>query len=407
MEKTWEDEDYIVYSLDVEKTKSAIIKEKSGLLSNTTTKTFTIPENTDFAVIEINSPTDAPTSTITTQAGIEYSNSSTENNILYTESTDGKEGFWSVFNPQNGDWEIKLENPGENDTIITYFQSKENEFKFSMNQTGNTVTINWDIAQVEEGQTVNIMLDDNDVDFDGFLAKKGDAATGSLSFNLDENTPSCNYYLFAQLIDEFSVIEAYAENVIENPLASLAPPENFTSQYNSETGEFEFDWNINSSPDIAGYILTITDSEANDSVYAILNNYQTSIPLFIENFETKSVKIESFNHEWKIGCPATINKLTTSIENNFQIEKGINKIKVYPNPTTGNCTIRYYVSEPSKCEIRIYNIDGREIAQPLAGFQPAGFHQINFQYKYLPNGIYIIKYMNDYQTFTAKSILSR
>ena len=407
LEKTWEDEDYIVYSLDLEKTKSAIIKEKGGLLSNTTTKTFTISENTDFVVIEINSPTIAPTSTITTPAGIEYSNSSSENNILHTESTDGKESFWSVFNPQNGDWKIELENPGENDTIITYLQGKENEFKFSMNQTGNTVTVNWDVSQVEEGQTVNIMLDDNNADFDGFLVKKGDATIGSLSFTLDENTPDCNYNLFAQLIDEYSVVQSYADEMVNNPLATLSPPENFTSQYNSETGEFEFDWNLSTSPDITGYILTIIDDLENDSVYAILNSNQTNIPLFIEDFETKSAKIESFNQNWRIGCPATINKLTTSIENNFQIEKRINKIKIYPNPTTGNCTIRYHISEPSKCEIMVFNISGRKIAQPFSGFQTSGFHEVNFEYGKNTNGIYLIKFVNNKDSFTVKSILSR
>ncbi len=376
-------------------------------MSNTTTKTITIPENTDFAVIEIKSPTNALTSTITTPAGIEYSNSSTENNILHTESTDGKEDFWSIFKPQKDDWKIELENPDENDTIITYFQSKENEFIFSMNQTGSTITINWDIAQVDEGQTINIMLDDDNADFDGFLIKKGDASTGSLSFNLDESTPSCNYYLFVQLIDEYSVVQSYADEMVNNPLASLAPPENFTSQYNSETGEFEFDWNVSTSPDITGYILSITDSEANDSVYAILNSNHTNISVFIEDFATKSAKIKSFDQEWRIGYPSTLNKLTTSIENNFQIKKGINKLKVFPNPTTGNCTIRYYVSEPSKCEIKIFNIQGKEIAQPLVGFQPVGFHQVYFQYEHLSNGIYLIKFINSNQTVTIKSVLSK
>jgi hypothetical protein len=251
------------------------------------------------------------------------------------------------------------------------------------------------------------MLDNDNADFDGFSIAEGDAALGSLNFILDESTPDCNYYLFVELIDDFRVVQTYADKAIENPLASLAPPENLSSQYNTETGEFDFAWTPSSSSEITGYILTITDELGNDSVYAILNGYQTKISLFIEDFETKSAKIESFNHDWKIGCPTTAIALTTSLDDFYQMEKPENKLHVFPNPTTGNLTIRYYVSDDSKCEIRIFDIKGRQIAQPLAEYKTAGFHQLNFNYEHVPNGLYIIKFMNDYQTFTGKSILSK
>ena len=56
-----------------------------------------------------------------------------------------------------------------------------------------------------------------------------------------------------------------------------------------------------------------------DSVYIVLSSKTERISLFIEDFETKSVKTESFNYEWNVGCPTTINKLATSIDDSFQI----------------------------------------------------------------------------------------
>ena len=114
-----------------------------------------------------------------------------------------------------------------------------------------------------------------------------------------------------------------------------------------------------------------------------------------------------YNYNWEIGCPGIIYKLTTSIENNLNIKDPDNKLRVYPNPTSGNLSIRYFVSEDSKCEIRIFDIQGRQIAQPLSEYRTAGFHQIDFQYSSIPDGIYIIKFVNNHQIFTVKSVLSK
>lgn len=407
LSKKWEDEDYIVYSMDVEKTKSAITDKKSGQIASSVTKTFVIPENIEFAVIEINSPDKVPTSTLISEDGKQFLVSSSDDNILYTESTDKKESFWSVFAPKEGNWSVTLNNFGEQDTIITYFQPKLNDFKFSMNQTGNSVTISWDVAQVEPDQIIHIMLDDNKTDFDGFLVAEGDAISGSLSFTLDENFPDCNYYLFAEIVDDYSIVHAYADEVIHNPLASLAPPENFNTEYVEENGNFEFTWSETPSADIAGYILSVTDQNEKDSVYAVLNSLQTSITLDIDDFETKSAKIESYNHEWKIGCPAVLPSLVTAINEHNSMEEPKAKLKVYPNPTNGSCIIRYFVSEPSKCEIIVFDINGRRIAHPVSGTQPSGYHHIEFNYQNLPNGIYLIKFVNKFESFTVKSVLNR
>ena len=406
LSKPSNDEDFLVFQKNKGETKSAIISEKSGHLDKIT-KTFVIPENTELAEIEINSPGTAPASTLTDNTGKKYTSSSENDNVLKINSNDSKQSFWLISSPKTGTWSVSIENPGETDTIITYFQLKQTDFKFAVNQTGNTVTVNWDIAQVKDGQTVNILLDDNNFDFDGLPVASGDAKSGQLSFNLDETTPDCSYYLFAQLIGDCSVVEAYADKVIDNPFSSLAPPLNFTSYYNSETGECEFNWDTNQEDDITGYILTITDDQDNDSVYAIINGNQNYISLFIEDFETKSAEIKAYNQDWKIGCPSVLTELTTGIEEDYQIIEELNNLKVYPNPTNGDLTIRYYVPEPSECEIRIFNIQGKEIARPLSGFQPAGFHQLNFQYKNIPNGMYLIKYVNNNRSTTVKSVFSK
>lgn len=382
-------------------------KNKSGLLTDEVTKTFELDKNTDFALIEIRGPENAPKSSLKNPSGKIYSSSFPEDKVLSSKSVNGKESFWSIHSPKAGNWSVTVENMGENDSIIVYRQKKRTEFDFTVNQSGSVINIVWDASKVDSGQIVNIMFDEDMNGFDGFNVAGSDAKTGKLSFILDESYSKCKYYICGQLEGDYWVSQKYSGMVIENPLTTLAPPTNFTSKFNTETGEFEFDWDLNPSPVIEGYIISVTDEEGKDSVYAILNKNRTDISLYIENFETKTAKIESFSIDWKIGCPSVAIELSTSTEDFGLTGETVNKLKVYPNPTTGNCTVRYFVPGYSKCEIAIFDINGRKIAHPFTGFQPAGFHQIDFQYDNLPNGIYIIQFKNDFETITAKSVLSR
>lgn len=380
---------------------------KSGLIDNNVTETIVVPENSEFGVIEIKSQTEAPVSSITSPSGKKFSDTSIEDRIIYSETEDKKTAFWSLLNAEPGDWQITLENPQNNDSIISHFQLKAKDFNFTMNQTGNIINLTWDVSQVDSGQVVNFMFDDDNEGFDGFNVVSADANLGSVSFLLDDYHTDCNYYLYAQLYDDLRVTEVYSDDIIENHLSTLAPPQNFSFVNNTQTGEIDFSWDPSPSSEITGYILSISDNSGNDSVYAVLDNGTENISLFVENYEDKFAKIESYNHDWKIGCAATLPSLVTAVNDENFMEEPLNKLNVFPNPTTGNLTIRYYVSEDSKCEIMVFDICGRRIAHPFSGFQPAGFHQVNFEYNEIPNGIYLIKFVNNQESYTVKSILNK
>lgn len=386
--------------------KSVRAKE-NGNSGNDLTKKFNVPENNSFGVIEIKSNGSISKSSIISPANKKYSESSIEDNILYTEANDEKEAFWTMVGASPGEWTIVIEDSKQGDSIFTYFQLKDPEFIFSMNQENNVITINWDITQVEPGQTLNVMLDEDNEDFDGFKVVDIDATTGSVSFTLDENTPACSYFLYVQLFDENSFIEVYSKEIIQNPATTLIPPENFNFHHNKETGYFDFTWSESPSSEIAGYILTITDEFDNDSVYAVLNSSQTSISLNIENYEKKTAKLECYNRNWKIGCPYILPSLITGFEN-IDIDHEIKqKLKVYPNPTEGKCNIVFTVSKETNCEIRVFDMNGNTVFIPYHGIINAGHHLVTFNYNELSNGVYFIKFISDSESYTIKSVLSK
>jgi len=123
------------------------------------------------------------------------------------------------------------------------------------------------------------------------------------------------------------------------------------------------------------------------------------------SYKFYSQAIDSIGHREEQPDSYDVVYLSTSNKTINQVNS--ENLNVFPNPTTGNLTIHYHVSEDSRCEIQIYDMQGKQIAQLLAEFKTAGFHQLNFDYANVPNGLYLIKFINDYETFTIKSILSK
>lgn len=406
-EKEFYQSGYIRFPEDSRVDIAIDIETKSGNIENDVTETIVVPENSEFGVIEIKSQTQAPISSITSPSGTIFSDTSIDDLVLYSETEDKKTAFWSLLAPESGYWQITLKNPENKDSIISHFQLKARDFEFTMNQTGNSINLNWDVEQVDSGQIINFMFDDDNEGFNGFRVINVDATLGATSITMNENYPDCNYYLYAQLYDELRVIEVYADEKIENHLSMLAPPENFTFEYNEQSGIFDFSWDPSPSSEVTGYILSIADVSGEDSVYAVLDSEVENISLFIEDFGSKYPKIESYNQDWKIGCPVILPSLITALKEKNSIEEPSEKLRVYPNPTNGKCFIRYFVSESSNCEIMVFDISGRRIAHPFSGFQTAGFHQVDFEYNEIPNGIYLIKFVNNRESFTIKSILNK
>ncbi len=388
-----------------EKGRAEEFLTKKGVVDNMVTKKITVPGNSNFGVFEVKSLSEAPVSSITSPSGKMYSTSSLNDKIIYSKTEDKKTAFWSILSPVAGDWQITIENPQINDSVISHFQSKKADFKFSMIQAGNQVKLNWDPAQLDSGQIVNFLFDTDNLGFNGIRVASSEASSGTLSIIMDENNPSCSYYLYAQVIDENGFIEVYADKMIENPLPALAPPDNLTSSFNSQSGNIDFSWLPSASSEIAGYILSVTDSEGNDSVYAVMDKTINSISVFVEDYQNKSAKIESFNGDWKIGCPAVLPSLITGFKNNPFHVVPFRELLVYPNPTNEKITIRFTLEKSEYCVIKVIDFTGRIVGIPVSEEYPVGTWEKEWNFGNLPNGIYLIVLLNKNGILTKKCVL--
>jgi len=77
----------------------------------------------------------------------------------------------------------------------------------------------------------------------------------------------------------------------------------------------------------------------------------------------------------------------------------------YPNPFNPSTTIRYALKENGFTTLKIFNIQGKEIATLVNEEKPAGIYEINFDGLNLSSGTYIYKLQSGSYTGTGKMVL--
>jgi hypothetical protein len=271
-----------------------------------------IPERTEHSIIHIKSETAIPVSILTAPSGKNYTTSSEADLILYSEGVNGKESFWTIMNPEAGTWNIELDNGTQSDEVFYYNTITPDAFEFTTEQDGNTVIVSWDPSGMEAGERVHVLLNDNNTAFNGFRVAEADATDGSVSFEMDHTLPDCQYFLYAELVEGMTMQQVFSDVILYNSENSLAPPQDFKAEYLSESQGFNLSWNPGDVEDITGYVISVIDEVGNDSVYAVLYPTESSIQLLIEDYETKSVTIESYDEEGRVGCPSVIDELSQS-----------------------------------------------------------------------------------------------
>ena len=133
--------------------------------------------------------------------------------------------------------------------------------------------------------------------------------------------------------------------------------------------------------------------------------------------------IENWGHKWPTIDSAGINATAViwdflklhhrSIETNVKendtqsMPKSFILYQNYPNPFNPSTRIKYQLTKSSHIALKIYNLTGQEIAILVNEFQSAGEHEITWQPKGLPNGLYFYKIQVGDYSETKKLILPK
>jgi len=73
----------------------------------------------------------------------------------------------------------------------------------------------------------------------------------------------------------------------------------------------------------------------------------------------------------------------------------------YPNPFSGQATLRYDLPEAASVRLEIYDILGRRVATIVDTRRPAGFHAAEWRAQHLTSGTYFARLTAGRHTFTT------
>ncbi len=81
----------------------------------------------------------------------------------------------------------------------------------------------------------------------------------------------------------------------------------------------------------------------------------------------------------------------TAVEDTNEFPTTYTLAQNYPNPFNPTTTIRYALPETATIRLVVYDMTGRERAVLREGTQPAGWHEVTFEARHLPAGVYLYR----------------
>lgn len=108
-----------------------------------------------------------------------------------------------------------------------------------------------------------------------------------------------------------------------------------------------------------------------------------------------------------IGCKLSNNYYgyVTSVSYYSKKPYKMNIFQNYPNPFNSNTTIKYSLSMPSKVLLQVMNSLGERVAILEDGRQSAGNHEVFWESKDLPSGVYYYQFKSQHFNLTRKMVL--
>jgi len=399
LSKRYGSEDFLWFETDVSLTSKSLRSASDVVLQE-----VVIPVNTEYAVIRVSGKTDLPVSGLVNPSGKKIAGTSETDNVLNSNSSAGKEAYWTLLNPVPGKWNVEIQNKAVDDSVFVYLKKAESDFSINLSQTGNTVTVTWDKTLFGQGYNIYLMLDEDNQNFDGFSVAEGLANTGSLTFELSNQLNSCSYYLFAQVQGAKETYSKYAKEKLINTKSILIPPVDVSANFDSNTNLTKVRYSDNLDLNTVGYIITVRDSMGRDSVYAVVNRKNGSIDLNIKDASKCTFYFTSYGENGLMGCPSEPELISGLFD--VTVDE-VESISVYPNPVRDFATISFYHKYNEHYDINITDITGRIVAKPASGLSNAGINNIEWNTGKLQNGIYLIVLKTGSEFKTVKCILRK
>ena len=186
---------------------------------------------------------------------------------------------------------------------------------------------------------------------------------------------------------------------IINDTVSIVPVELSSFTANVIDGKVNLSWQTASELNNRGFeiertVISIpTGQERNlfwKSIGFVNGNGTTSE---LNNYSFDDEPIESGNYSYRLKQVDFNGRFEYSneVDVNFIFANDFRLSQNYPNPFNPSTTIEYQIPQSSFVTIKVYDVLGKEVVTLINGEMPAGIHEVNFEPKDLPSGLYLYK----------------
>ena len=322
--------------------------------------------------------------------------------INYTQFADANTGFsiagrGTVYKTTNfgTNWNSMFDHPGE---VYSFnFLNSLTGWAFADNSIFRTVDsgLNWSVIPNTENIHKSFFFDSQN----GFGMNNNYLfKTSNSGYNWTQCSPD--------VISDYSFINSQTGWIVSNV---------DTTSVIKKTTDGGISWivqstifnNINSIKFLnqnTGYLLTY------DKLYRTTNSGTTwKFVSVSKSLRIFGMDILDANRGWLCGDNSLIIKLVNGsaiyVNNNELLQPDFHLYQNYPNPFNSSTSIRFTISKHSHTSLKIYDIQGREVALLLNSYLNPGTHNISFNTNNLPSGIYFYTLSTNNTSITKKLLL--
>jgi hypothetical protein len=132
-------------------------------------------------------------------------------------------------------------------------------------------------------------------------------------------------------------------------------------------------------------------------LYAIASGYQQM------NFSLRQMQFNTFSIENPNKSESEHSPNASAGENLLVHEFALHD--AYPNPFNPTTTISYELAEAGMADVRVFDLTGRQVRQLVNEAQASGGHEIGFDARNLPSGMYLVSARLGSKFMTSKRIV--
>jgi hypothetical protein len=88
---------------------------------------------------------------------------------------------------------------------------------------------------------------------------------------------------------------------------------------------------------------------------------------------------------------AQVEYISSAVELSQPVPTRFELLPCFPNPFNPTTTIPFAVPQPSRIQVVVYDILGREVARLADGFFSAGYHRVSWNAQGAGTGLYFVR----------------